>query len=95
MIESVLAAIEEIEQLHHLKQLDLHTAKLKFSELRETYPKEYKMYELPYIASTVVVPLLTSEMAKWVVLDEPRYFAELNYDKFVLKYSILFKAFSR
>ena len=35
-----------------------------------------RSYELPYIASTVVVPLLKEEMEKWNVLDEPRRFRE-------------------
>jgi hypothetical protein len=35
-----------------------------------------RSYELPYIASTVVVPLLKAEMDKWNVLDEPRRFRE-------------------
>lgn len=74
MVERVLAAVEEIERLHQSNQLDLYIAKAKFSHLKEQYPKEYKIYELPFIASTVVVPLLSMEMAKWTVLDEPRYY---------------------
>lgn len=35
-----------------------------------------RSYELPYIASTVVVPLLKPEMEKWNVLDEPRRFRD-------------------
>ena len=35
-----------------------------------------RSYELPYIASTVVVPLLKVEMDKWNVLDEPRRFRD-------------------
>jgi len=36
----------------------------------------WRSYELPYIASTVVVPLLKPEMDKWNVLDEPRRFRD-------------------
>ena len=35
-----------------------------------------RSYELPYIASTVVVPLLKAEMDRWNVLDEPRRFRD-------------------
>ena len=36
----------------------------------------FRSYELPYIASTVVAPLLKAEMERWNVLDEPRRFRD-------------------
>jgi hypothetical protein len=42
MLESVLAAVENIENLHQNKELDLNLAKEEFSKLKERFPQEYR-----------------------------------------------------
>ncbi len=70
-IEGVLALVEELEQSHESGTLDLPTALSSFRRMERDYPTEYRGYELPHIASTVVAPLLKRELAGWAVLDAP------------------------
>ena len=42
MLESVLSAVENVENLHNNKELDLVRAKEEFGRLREKFPHEYR-----------------------------------------------------
>ena len=70
-LEGVLEMVEKIEVLHEEKRVDLESALTMFRKMNEDYPEEYRLYELPYIATTIVAPLLKSELSTWQVLDAP------------------------
>ncbi len=77
VIRGVLDVVEELEERHESGKLDLETARGSFRRLEKEYPQEYRVYELPHIASTVVAPLLKKELSGWAVLDAPfKYKAE-------------------
>ena len=54
--------------------------------MEQKYPDEYRGLELPYVAMTIVVPLLKSHLRSWECLEKPH----LNLDEF-LKWQNLLK----
>ena len=71
VLEGVLDMVEKLEMLHEEKRLDLNTAMELFRKMNSRYPEEYRLYELPHIAITIVAPLLKPELSGWSVLDAP------------------------
>ncbi len=71
VIRGVLVLVEELEELHESRMLDLPTALTSFRRMERDFPTEYRAHQLPHIASTVVAPLLKKELQSWAVLDAP------------------------
>ena len=63
--------VEKLETLHEERSLDLGTALEAFRSMSERFPDEYRLYELPHIATTIVAPLLKTDLQGWAVLDAP------------------------
>ncbi len=70
-LRGVLSLVEDLEDRHESGTLDLPSALASFRRMEKEYPAEYRAYELPHIASTVVAPLLKKELTGWAVLDAP------------------------
>ena len=69
-LEGLLSRIEKLEQAHDEKLLDLDTAKEQFLEMKRDFPDEYSSYEIPYIAVTIVSPLIRVDVSRWRPLDD-------------------------
>ncbi len=76
-LKSVLDIVEELEAAHEAKDLDLETAMNKFRRMSRDYPKEYQVYELPHIASTIVAPLIRARLSDWRPLEQPQRHRDL------------------
>ena len=71
-LEDVLSAVEKLEKAHEEGILDLSTAKETFAVMRDKFCEEYERYEIPYIAITIVSPLLKKELRFWRPLEDER-----------------------
>ena len=85
-LSSLLKEVEMLENQHEEGTLDLITARDLIEEMEQKYPDEYRGLELPYVAMTIVVPLLKSHLRAWNCLENPY----LNLDEF-LKWQNLLK----
>ena len=55
------------------------------------YPNEYRLYELPHIATTIVAPLLKKELMLWKPLVDPdKYLSVYSSWKSVLSVGSMF-----
>ena len=70
-LNEILEAIEKLEALHEKGDLDLESAREMLEKLSKKYPKEYRGLEMPYIAMTIVVPLLKQQLKSWDCLENP------------------------
>ena len=78
-LSSLLKEVEMLENQHEEGTLDLITARDLIEDMEQKYPEEYRGLELPYVAMTIVVPLLKSHLRSWDCLEKPY----LNLDEFL------------
>ena len=76
-LNEILEVDEELEALHEKHDLNLDLAKKMLENLAQTYPKEYKRLQIPYVAIETVIPLLKSQLQTWDCLTQP-YLHEKN-----------------
>jgi tuftelin-interacting protein 11 len=76
-LKGVLEMVEKLEAAHEAKSLDLDTARIAFKKMSSEFRNEYRMYELPHIATTIVSPLLRSHLSDWRPLEEPDRHSDL------------------
>lgn len=87
-LHRVLEKVEKLEGLHEAGRLSLEDALDMFRAIAEDHPREYRVYELPHIATTIVAPLLKAELKDWRPLDRPRdHVPELQEWKDILRVS--------
>ena len=78
-MKALLELVEELESRHQKGDMDLETARTMIESMEKKYPEEYRGLELPYVAMTIVVPLLKSQLQSWSCLDKPH----LHLDEFI------------
>ena len=89
-LEGVLGMVEKLETAHNSGNLDLNTAKDTFQAMSSQYPNEYRTYEVPYIATTIVTPLIQKELCKWRPLEDGKAASEKHKEKFVEWHEMLY-----
>merc|ERR1711970_1053924 len=67
-LEQIIAVIDRLEQKFVDGSLDMELALKAFRKLKEEFQKEFKEFELQYVATTIVVPLVKSSLINWVPL---------------------------
>jgi hypothetical protein len=75
-LNEILEVVEELEELHEKHDLNLDLAKKTLENLAQTYPKEYKRLQIPYVAIETVIPLLKSQLQTWDCLTQPYLYIE-------------------
>lgn len=76
-LRGALEMVEKLEVAAEEKHLDLDSAMEAFKKMSEEYPREYRVYELPHIASTIVSPLIKTQLGEWRPLQEPERHRDL------------------
>ena len=71
------------EQVHQEGKLDLSVAKSTFASMRSNFRSEYLRYEIPYIATTIVAPLLRKELHMWRPLEDEAVVTMAYYEQFI------------
>ena len=64
-ISQIIAVIDKLEEKHNDNNLDMELALRAFQKLKQEFVVEYQQYQLGYIASTVVVPLIKAQLSTW------------------------------
>jgi len=67
-LEQIIAVIDRLEKKFVDGSLDMELALKAFKKLKEEFGKEFQEFELQYVASTIVVPLVKNSMMEWVPL---------------------------
>jgi len=67
-LEQIIAVIDRLEQKFVSGSLDMELALKAFKKLKDEFGKEFKEFELQYMASTIVVPLVKNSLTDWVPL---------------------------
>ncbi|CAB4066231.1 TFIP11 [Lepeophtheirus salmonis] len=65
ILNKILDALDTIEERHSKGNLSSEDSLQLFTELKTNFTKDYIRYEIPYIASTVVNPILKKELSVW------------------------------
>jgi tuftelin-interacting protein 11 len=78
-LTGVLESVEKLEAMHAQGGLDMNSARDMLAQLESKYPEEYRGLEMPYIAITIVVPLLKADLLGWNILEQPHR----NFDEFL------------
>ena len=89
-LEGVLGMIEKLEAAHNGGNLDLETCKESFQVMVDEYPSEYRLYEIPYIATTIVTPLIQKELCRWRPLEDGKSASEKYKLMFMEWYKMLY-----
>jgi tuftelin-interacting protein 11 len=89
-LEDVLALVEKLETAHNDGNLDLLTASETFHAISSQYPNEYRAYELPYMATTIVTPLIQKELCKWRPLEDGTGSSERHKETLMEWHNILY-----
>ena len=80
-LEGLLLMVEKLETAHSNGNLDLESAKETFQAMSSQYPNEYRAYEIPYIATTIVTPLIQAHLFKvcrWRPLEDGKAASETH-----------------
>ena len=64
-ISQIIAVIDKLEEKHTKDNLDMELALRAFQKLKEEFGQEFQEYQLGYMASTIVIPLLHKSLAGW------------------------------
>jgi len=67
-LEQIIAVIDRLEQKFVDGSLDMELALKAFRKLKDEFSKEFQEFELQYVASTIVVPLVAKSMERWIAL---------------------------
>ncbi|XP_023335481.1 tuftelin-interacting protein 11 [Eurytemora carolleeae] len=67
-LEQIIAVIDRLEQKFVDGTLDMELALKAFQRLKDEFQKEFREFELQYVASTIVVPLVKSSLLGWTPL---------------------------
>ena len=78
-LQQLLEQVEHMEEMNADGNLDLESAKAMFEKMRRNFAKDYEQLEMPYIAMTLVVPLLQKQMKSWSPLSQPH----MHMDEFI------------
>ena len=65
--------------------LDLESAREMFEKMRDKFPQDYRYLEMPYMAMTIVVPLLKKRLQDWSPMTAPH----MHMDDFIQWKSLL------
>ena len=89
-LELVLSMIEKLEASHNCGSLDLETCKESFQVMTREYPSEYNAYEIPFIATTIVTPLIQKELCRWRPLEDGKRSSENHKGMFIEWHKMLY-----
>ena len=78
-LQDLLEQVEHMEEINAKGNLDLESAKAMFEKMRRNFAKDYEQLEMPYIAMTLVVPLLQKQLKNWSPLTNPH----MHMDEFI------------
>lgn len=78
-LQELLEQVEHMEEINAKGNLDLESAKTMFDKMRRNFAKDYEQLEMPYIAMTLVVPLLQKKLKNWSPLTNPH----MHMDEFI------------
>ena len=84
-LNQLLVAVEKMESFHNKGDLDLESAKEMFERMQDKFPQDYRYLEMPYMAMTIVVPLLKKRLQDWSPLSAPH----MHMDEFIQWKSLL------
>ena len=84
-LNELLEAVEKLESFHEKGDLDLESAKQMFEKMQDKFPQDYRYLEMPYMAMTIVVPLLKKRLQDWSPMTAPH----VHMDEFIQWKSLL------
>jgi len=64
-ISQIIAVIDKLEERHDNETLDMDLALRAFKKLQQEFRVEFQMYQLGYIATTIVLPMLKKNLSSW------------------------------
>ena len=64
-ISQIIAVIDKLEERHNNKTRDMELALRAFKKLQQEFRLEFQTYQLGYIATTIVLPMLQKNLNSW------------------------------